>query len=101
MKKILLVLALLSTAAAFGQYSGGYISSEPHPYSPPSHPAHASYAPIAQEQSLIANTSYISVQGDRPPSDFPQPPQRPLGDIARELKTQHDQVKKARIVWEN
>jgi len=101
MKKILLVLALiLSAAAAFGQYGGGNNANGPQ-YWPSSHPAHASYAPIAQEQSLIASSGYTSAQGERPASDFPQPPQKPLGDIARELKKEHAQVKKARIVWEN
>jgi len=101
MKHILLVLGLFLGTAAFAQYQGGYINSEPHFFEPPSHPAHASYSPIAEGQSLIGNTSYLSAQGERPVSDFPQPPQKPLGDIARELKTQRDHVKKARIVWEN
>ena len=100
MKKILLVLGLILTAAAFGQYGGGNYANGPQ-YWPSSHPAHASYAPIAQEQSLIANSAYSSAQGERPASDFPQPAQKPLGDIARELKKQHAQVKKARVVWEN
>jgi len=101
MKTILLVLGLLLTTAAFGQYNGGYISAEPHFFEPPSHPAHASYTAIAQETSILANTGYPSAQGDRPPSDFPQPPQKSLGEIARELKKQHAEVKKARVVWEN
>jgi len=99
MKKTILILSLLWTAAAFGQYAGNYAISSL--YWPSSHTAHASYAPLAQEQSLFTNSGYPSAQGDRPPSDFPQPPQKPLGDIARELKTQHAQVKKARVVWEN
>ena len=100
MKKILLVLGLFSTAAAFGQYGGGNYAVG-SPYWPSSHPAHASYAPIAQEQSVLGNTSYPFAQGDRPPSDFPQPQQKSLGEVARELKKEHEHAKKARIAWEN
>ena len=103
MKKTLLVLGLLITTAAFGQYYGnpGYISSQPVPYQPPSHPAHASYAPLASEQSIMVGTSYVIGQGERPVSDFPQPPEVSLGAAARELKKQHVADKKARVVWEN
>jgi len=102
MKKTLVVLVLLSATVAFGQFTrGGYIGGEPSFFEPATHPAHASYTPLAQEQNILANTSYPSAQGDRPPSDFPQPPQRSLGDIARELKKQHALVKKASVVWEN
>jgi len=102
MRKILLVLGvLLSTAAlAFGQY-GSSRSSEPQIYQSPEHDAHASYAPLAQGVSLYPNTGYLSAQGERPASDFPQMATPSLGDIARELKKQHELAKKARVVWEN
>jgi hypothetical protein len=102
MKKILFVLCLLSTAAAFAQLGGAsYISSQPQVYQFPSHPAHASYAPMSQEQNVLAATSYSTAQGERPASDFPQPESVSLGSAARELRQQHAQVKKSRVVWVN
>jgi hypothetical protein len=104
MKKTLFVLCLLSTTAAFGQYySGGasVISSEPQIYQSPSHPAHAAYAPMSQEQNVLAATSYTLAQGDRPASDFPQAEAVSLGAFAREFRKQHAQLKKTRVVWVN
>jgi hypothetical protein len=102
MKKILLVLCLLSTAAAFAQLGGAsYINSQPQVYQFPSHPAHASYAPMSQEQNVLAATSYSTAQGERPASDFPQPESVSLGSAARELRQQHAQLKKSRVVWVN
>ncbi|MFZ0480156.1 MAG: hypothetical protein WAL71_13510 [Terriglobales bacterium] len=101
MKTTLLIFFCLFVAtAAFGQY-GGVINSQPQFYPPPDHPAHASYAPMATEQSVVGGTAYATAQGDRPASDFPQKPQASLGDVARELRKQHEHVKKARIVWTN
>ena len=93
---------LLSTATAFAQYtSAGYRSSELTVYDVPSHPQHAGYAPLQQEQSVIASTSYNSAQGDRRPSDFPQAEGIALGTAARELKKQRDGAKRTAIVWVN
>ncbi len=103
MKKTLFVLCLFSAAAALAQNYGGagYISSEPVIYQSPSHPAHAAYAPMSQEHSVIAATSYSSAQGERPASDFPQAEGVSLGTAARDLKKQRDGVKKSAIVWVN
>lgn len=101
MKKILLVLLLLSTSAAFGQYMVNHLDSQVQIYKPPEHPAQAFYAPMQGERSLVGGGSATYAQGDRPFSDFPQAAAVPLGDAARELRKQHAQVKKARIVWEN
>jgi hypothetical protein len=102
MKKILFVLCLLSAAAAFAQYGGaGYISSEAVTFQSPSHPAHAGYAPMLQEQNVLAATSYASAQGERRASDFPQAEGVSLGTAARELKKQRDGAKKSAIVWVN
>jgi hypothetical protein len=103
MKTILLVLCLLPTTAAFAQYSGGApgIPSQPQIYVAPSHPAHASYAAIGQEQTVLASSSYTSAQGERPYSDFPQPEAVSLGSAARELKKQRTESKKSRVVWVN
>ena len=103
MKTTLFVLCLLAATAAFAQNYGGasYISSEPVIYQSPSHPAHAAYAPMSQEQSVLAATSYSSAQGERRASDFPHPDDVSLGTIARQNRKQHDQMKKAPIVWVN
>jgi len=101
MKKILLVLCLLSTSAAFGQYFANHVDAQPQVYRAPDHPSHAAYAPLAQGQGIVGGGGMTYGQGDRPASDFPQAATVPLGDTARELKKQHALVKKARVVWEN
>lgn len=101
MKMTLLIsFCLFVATAAFGQYVGS-INSQPQFYPPPDHPAHASYAPMATERSVIGGTAYTMGQGDRSPSDFPQKPQASLGDVAREFRKQHEHMKKARVVWNN
>jgi hypothetical protein len=102
MKKTLFVLVLLSATAAFAQYTSGTINNQVQPYQFTSHPAHAAYAAMSQETSVLAGTSYGSASGERPVSDFPQAAPVPLGTVARELRKQHDQLlKKSRIVWVN
>ncbi len=104
MKKILFplcLLCLLSSTAAFAQPAASYISSEPQIYNAPSHPAHASYTPMSQEQNMLGGANYFIGQGERPLSEFPQPPAVPLGTIARELRQEHAQLKKSRVVWVN
>lgn len=103
MKTTLFAICLLSTATAFAQYGGAgasYRSSEPVIYESPSHPAHAAYAPMMQEQTVLAATSYSSAQGERRASDFPQAEGISLGTAARELK-KRDVVKRSAIVWVN
>ena len=103
MKKILFVLCLLSATAAFAQnsISGSSLNTQPMVYQFQSTPAHASYAPMSQERSVLASASYSSAQGERPASDFPQAEGVSLGAFAREFRKQHAAVKKARIVWIN
>jgi hypothetical protein len=103
MKTTLLLLTILMTTAAFAQYgSYGYISAQPQIYNPPDHPAHASFAPIAAGTTLYPGTSYTMAQGERPASDFPQTATASLGDVARELKKQHDALpNKSKVVWVN
>ncbi len=102
MKKILFVICLLSTAAAFAQ-SAGMTTFNPQPqvYQYPDHPAHAGYTPLSQGQNILGAWGYASAQGERRPSDFPQPEGVSLGAVARELRKQHDQLKKSRVVWVN
>jgi len=97
---LLVICCVLLTTAAFGQYLGGYRNADPQLYNPPDHPQHANYTGIAVEHSVVGGGSYTIAQGERPVSDFPQAPEVSLGDAARELRKQHENVKKARIVWE-
>ena len=100
MKTTLCFLFLFLSVAAFGQYAN--IPSQGYVYNPPDHPQHASYSPIASEQTVLGGSGYTMGQGDRPASDFPQKPQPSLGDIARQLRKQHqEQAKKSRVVWTN
>ncbi|MFZ3263429.1 MAG: hypothetical protein WA172_05480 [Terriglobales bacterium] len=101
MKKILLVVLLLSSSAAFGQYYANHLDNTPQVFQIPEHTAHASYGHMAGEQSIIGGGATSFAQGDRRASDFPQMAELPLGDAARELKKQHERVKKARVIWEN
>jgi hypothetical protein len=104
MKMALLVFCLFFCVTAFGQNfvgGGSTISTEPYIPSLPNHPAHASYAPMAEAQNVLGSGNYASVQGERPPSDFPQPDAISLGTAARELKKEHAELKKAKCVWVN
>jgi hypothetical protein len=104
MKNILFVLCLLSTSAAFAQYNnlgGNTINSQPQVYQFQSHPGHAAYASMSQEQNILAATTYLSAQGERRPSDFAQPEEVSLGAVARELRKQRTELKKSRVVWIN
>jgi hypothetical protein len=103
MKKTLLVLCLFSATGAFAQYysGGSHIDSTPTIYEPTSHPAHASYTPMSPEQSVLSTANYTTAQGDRRASDFPQAEGVSLGAYAREIRKQHAQLKKARVVWIN
>jgi len=103
MKKVLFVLCLLSATAAFAQYSvgGGSRSNQPSTYDFSSHPIQAAYAAMSQERSILGANNFSTAHGERPVSDFPQAEAPSLGAIARELKKQHAELKKSRIVWVN
>ena len=100
MKTTFLVLVVLATTAAFGQYVGS-ISSTPQPLRFAENPQHASTHSLAQEQYVVAGSTYTSAQGEKPLWEFQQAPQVPLGDVARTLKEEHAKVKKAKIKFEN
>jgi hypothetical protein len=101
MKTAFLVLCLLLTTAAFGQYVGASVSSEPQPYRAPSHPQHARVQALASEQYVLGGTAYTPAQGERPTWDLPQAPTQSLGETARMLRKEHAKLKKARVVFEN
>jgi hypothetical protein len=102
MKTLFVLLCLLLTTAAFGQAIGyASINNQPVVIQIPSHPLHAAREPMAQEQSLIAGSAYISAQGERPLWEVARIPETmPLGDVARLLRKQHATAKKAIIVFE-
>jgi hypothetical protein len=105
MKMALFVLCLacatlICSTTAFAQY-GGSISSQPQIYEVPSHPQHASYTAMSQEQGVLGGAGYSSARGDRRASDFAQPDEVSLGAAARELKKQRTQTKRSRVVWVN
>ena len=101
MKTTFFLLCVLATTAAFGQATGA-LSSQPVILQLPDHPEHASQHEMAQEQSLLAGSSYTYAKGERPLSDFggTPAPTVPLGDIARALRKEHIGAKRAQFVLE-
>jgi hypothetical protein len=95
------ILSMIPATPAFGQYYGGALSAQPQPYHAPDHPQTATYAPMQVEHSLYGGSGSLYVTGDRPASDFPQVAPQSLGEAARELKKEHERVKKAHVVWIN
>jgi hypothetical protein len=101
MKTGLLVLCLLCATSALAQSSSGSANlSNELQFS--THNERATQLPMAQEQNLLANSSYSFAQGERPLWEV-QPPSHsvPLGDVARRMKKEHETVKKAGIIWNN
>lgn len=104
MKTGVFIFCLLGASAAFGQYgsSVAVLNSQPVIYETPSHPEHASEQPLAQPQSLLEQSGYSYAQGERPLWEVaPEAHVTPLGDIAREIRKEHAEVKKATIYWAN
>ena len=100
MKPLILVTVLFCAAAAFGQ---GAISSQPVVVSVPDHPQHATYTPLAGDQSLVGGPSntYTFAHGERPLWEFgPVSQPVPLGDVARAYRKEKQVAKKAAIVVE-
>jgi hypothetical protein len=103
MKTLLLLVCILAATAAFGQAASA-ISSEVSPMYIPDHPQHASQHEMTPEQSILGTNSNPSAHGERPLWEFATTRvERPLGDIARELRKQRDIVptNKVRSVIEN
>ena len=95
----LLAVCVLSSAAAFAQWS--YINPEAHPVVIPSHEQHAFEGSLRQEGSLYVRTATAVAQGERPLWEVAHPaPEVPLGDIARLYRQQHATAKKAVKVLE-
>jgi hypothetical protein len=100
MKTGLFVLCILGATTAFGQsFGGAALSSEVQVFQMPSHTQHASQQPMGQEQSLLGQSGYFLVQGERPLWEVqPLAPTVPLGDIARAFRKEHETAKKADFV---
>jgi hypothetical protein len=60
---------------------------------------------MAREQNNLGSSTFSFAQGERPASDFPQQATAAeavsLGAVARELRQQHAQLRKSRVVWVN
>lgn len=92
MKTLLFVACILAATAAFGQAASA-IPSQAYPIYIPDHPQHASQHAMAAEQTVLETNCNPSAHGERPLWEFASPRiERPLGDIARELRRQRDFV---------
>jgi hypothetical protein len=99
MKSGLFLLCVLCATTALAQSGGAALSSEVQVFQMPSHEHHATPQALATEQSLLENSNFLSVQGERPLWEVqPLAPKVPLGDIARELRKEHESAKKADFI---
>lgn len=64
-------------------------------------PDMAGHPQTAVQRALPTGGGYTAGTGERPASDFPQKPQRPLGDVARENRKAHEQVRQSKVVYVN
>lgn len=102
MKITLLALLILCSAIAFGQAAGS-ISSQVQPVVIPDHPQHASQQSLATEHSLVGGGpgTYSYAQGERPLWEFgPFSDPVPLGDVARAVRKEKVNARKAGIIFE-
>lgn len=101
---LLCVLFFLCATAAFGQATAGAssLSSQPVVIQMQSHPQHAIYSPMKQEQSLSEKSTYTYAKGERPLWEVaPLSQSTPLGDVARALREEHAKARKADFIVEN
>lgn len=104
MKTTFFLMCLLCATAALGQASAGgsVLTSEPRVMSMPSHQRHASHRPIGQGQDLLEKSHLSYARGEKPSWEAaPKAYAPPLGDVARQLRKQHETAKKAARVLEN
>jgi hypothetical protein len=103
MKLTLGVLFLLCASAAFGQAAGASaLSAQPIVIQMQSHPQHASYMPLGQEQYLAEKSTYTFAQGERPLWEVaPVNSEISLGEVARALREAHLKARKAEFVRED
>lgn len=104
MKTTLCVLFLLLTTAAFGQAVGAAwaLDSQPQVVRIPSHDQTATPQPMATEHNLLGTSQYVSAHGERPLWEVaPKKVEVSLGEIARNLRKQHETARKAEKCFEN
>jgi hypothetical protein len=104
MKTTLCVLFLLFTTAAFGQAAGNTwaLDSQPQVVHIPSHEQTATQQPMGQELNLLGSSQYLSAHGERPLWEVAQKRvEVSLGEVARNLRKQHESAKKADKCYEN
>jgi hypothetical protein len=104
MKTTFFLMCLLCATAALGQASarGSALISEPRVMSMPSYQLHAAQRPIGQEQDLLEKSHLSYARGEKPLLEAaPKAYAMPLGDVARQLRKQHETAKKATRVLEN
>jgi hypothetical protein len=95
----LLAVCIFGSVGAAGQTVGSYWNSQPQMLVMPEHPQHASQTPLAQDQDLRERSTYVYAQGERPAWEFmPAPAFVPLADMARTLRGEHANAKKAVVV---
>jgi hypothetical protein len=104
MKTTLFALCFLCTTAAFGQ-SAPVLNSTAQPTEFWDHVQHASPHVMGTEDTLLGDSIYSYAHGERPMSDFATGMtvnnERPLGDVARELRKKHASATKVVRVSEN
>jgi hypothetical protein len=95
MKITIVALSFFCATAAFGQASA--ISNESQPLVMVDHPRFASQQPLRAELSLLAPSGLNSEKGERPLWEFASAKidTIALGDIARNLRKEHETTKKA------
>jgi len=101
MKTTLFLLCLLFASAAFGQsyLSPANLSTNVQMIS---HQQRAIQQPMAQDQDIRESSGFTYARGERPMWEvMPLPQVQPLGDAARELRKEHEAVRKAVKVFEN
>jgi hypothetical protein len=90
-----LFLFFFCATGAFAQ-QGTVLDSNVRPFEPPDHSQHATEHAMGAETSLLGSAALIYGKGEQPLSDFATPIyHRPLGDVARAYKKEHENAPKA------
>jgi len=101
MRTLMGTLLLLCAAAAFSQ-TASVLNSTAQPFRMADHPEHATQHALAQESSLLGESSYSYAKGEVPLAELGSPIyQTPLGDLARTARKERGNARKATKVMEN
>ena|SRR5438270_11459503 len=106
MKSFLTVLAMcvFGAGSAAGQTLGNLSAANGQPamFAMQDHPQHAIVTEMAHEEDLLEHSNITYARGERPLWEVMQEtPTTPLGDMARALKHEHANAKKALLIWKN